>query len=90
MSILNFIFSSEPPSPVMNVQIGLRTSDSVTLVWNPPVNFGGRNDTVYVLSYQEEGSSRRVEAVTVNTTMGTITGIIVVTNLSCMYASVSR
>ena len=54
------------------------------------MNFGGRNDTVYVLSYQEEGSSRRVEAVTVNTTMGTITGIIVVISLSCMYVSVSR
>ena len=71
---LNFIFSSEPPSPVTNVRIVSRTSDSVTLVWDPPVNFGGRNDTVYVLFYQEEGSSSRVEVVTVNTTMGTITG----------------
>ena len=67
-----FVFPSEPPSPVTNVQI---QSDSVTLVWDPPVNFGGRNDTVYVLFYQEEGSSRHVEAVTVHTTMGTIIGI---------------
>ena len=72
--IYNF-FSSEPPSPVTNVRIESQTSDSVTLVWDPPVNFGGRNDTVYVLSYQQEGSNRRVEAVIVNTTMGTISGI---------------
>ena len=73
-----------------NVRIESLTSDSVTLVWDPPVNFGGRNDTVYVLFYQEEQSSRRIEGDTVNTTMGTITGIIVVISLSCMYASVSR
>ena len=66
-----FLFFSEPPSPVRNVRIKSRTPDSVTLVWDPPVNFGGRNDTVYVL-FQEEGNTRRVEAGTVNTTMGTI------------------
>ena len=81
------IFSLEPPSPVTNVRI---ESVSVTLAWDPPVNFGGRNDTVYVLFYQEEGSSRHVEAVIVNTTMGTISGIIVVISISCMYTSVSR
>ena len=58
-----------------NVRIESQTSDSVTLMWDPPVNFGGRNDTFYVLFYQEEGNTRRVAAGTVNTTMGTITGI---------------
>ena len=39
------------------------------------MNFGGRNDTVYVLSYQEEGNSSRINAVMVDITMGTITGM---------------
>ena len=73
----------EPPSGVRNVRLKPWTPDSITLMWDPPVNFGGRNDTVYVLFYQEEGSSSRVEAVTVNTTMGTITGIIILPNPIC-------
>ena len=53
------------------------------------MNFGGRNDTVYVLSYQEEGNSSCINAVMVNITMGTITGMNSPSSLNTVFMGIS-
>ena len=58
-----------------NVRIVSQTPGSITLMWDPPVNFGGRNGSIaYILSYKTEEDSSHIDAATVNITMGTIKG----------------
>jgi len=68
------IIITGPPSAPMNLAFTSITSTSLVLMWDPPVNTGGRVDIIYNLWYQERGNSDVVNVGKVAITTGIITG----------------
>ena len=76
------MFCTEPPSSPQNLVFTV-TSTTISLSWDQPLSLGGRNDLLYVISYQAEGTEDKATR-TVGIANLTLTGLMYNTYVPAM------